>query len=119
MDCVKTLFKKVGEKEVNKVQQMKDYMLAFRFTGYKVYTVAWKDGNNQAELIRDYLSTRMGNSDFLKHITYKALPKAAKIFAAIKPSKGFDLKTVAALCKQPGSLYFEKTYKPWNRNELV
>ena len=97
---------------------IKEYMKEFRFTGYKIYTLAWKDATNQTELARDYLSTRVGNSDFLKHITYKTLPTAAKIFAALKPSKAFDLKTIPGLCKQPNALYFEKTYKLWEKEQL-
>jgi len=101
VECLKTLFKKPKDGDAGKAERQKinDYAMRFRFTGYKIYTVAWKDNTNSTELVRDYLSTRVGNSEFLKHISQKSLVHAAKIFAALKPVKSFKLESVAALCK--------------------
>jgi hypothetical protein len=92
--------------------------MKFRFTGYKIYTVAWKDNTNSTELVRDYLSTRVGNSELLKHISQKSLVHAAKIFATLKPVKSFKLESVAALCKLPSPLYYEKTFRIWEKKDI-
>jgi len=86
-------------------------MRHFKFTGYKIYTLAWKDYSQQSELTRDYLSTRVGNSELLHHLNYKNLDRVAKIFSVIKPSLGFKLATLEELCKANPNLNLEKEIK--------
>ena len=92
-DTIESLFDSHGGDEERKAALI-NYMLKFKFVGYKIYTLAWKDSKNKQELQRDYLATRVSNSEFLRHVHHRMLPRISKIFHYIQPKKSFKLATI-------------------------
>ena len=116
-DAIQSLFDSHSGDE-DKKAAMSKYMMKFRFLGYKIYTLAWKDSKNLPELQRDYLATRVSNSEFLKHVHHRMLPRISKIFSHIQPRKSFRLSSIYNLCSSGQPLYQERIIKYWDFKKL-
>ena len=114
---VKTLFENPNNGD-DKRKLIMDYAVQFRFAGCKIYSLAWKGQHQKSELIRDYLATRVANSEFLKHVTNKKLPIFSHIFDVIKPHKSYDLDGIKRLCEEGQVLESSRGVSFWTAQQL-